>query len=417
MPSLRLGLALMTLLGLAVRLLAAYANRDYPVIGDALTYHAEGGFLADGEGFRRLFEDVPTAEHPPGHIVLLAGFDLLGVDSVSGQKYLLGVVGTATVLVTGLLGRRVGGERVGVIAAGLAAVYPMLWLPDAALMSETTSTLLLVAVGLAAFRLADRPGVGSAALLGALIALGALARGEAIALGILLAAPLLWRGGEGRMGRRAVLGSACLVAAVLVLAPWAIRNATTFERPVLLSTNGDSVFAGANCESTYFGELVGSWDFRCFGGPVTGDEAQAALQYRDRGFTYASEHRGQIPVVVAARLGRMLDVYRPWGQGGFFASQEGRQVRFHRAGLVMYWLLIPFGVAGVVLLRRRRRGVELLVLLAPFVLVVLVGAAVYGNTRFRTSAEPSLVILAAVGLEAALAALLARRSSSRTVAA
>nr|MBA2350158.1 glycosyl transferase [Solirubrobacterales bacterium] len=263
-------------------------------------------------------------------------------------------------------------------------------------------------------RLADGPSLGAAALLGAAIALAALTRGEAIALGVLLAAPLLWRGGEGSMGRRAALGVACLASAALVLAPWAIRNATTFERPVLLSTNGDSVFAGANCESTYFGELIGAWDFECFGGPVTGDEAQAALQYRERGFTYASEHTGRIPVVVAARLGRMLDVYRPWGQGGFFASQEGRQVRFHRAGLVMYWALIPLAVGGVVLLRRRRRRVELLVLLAPFVLIVLVGAAVYGNTRFRTSAEPFLVILAAIAIEAAAVALAARRS--RTVA-
>lgn len=415
MPSFRLSLAAVTLLALAVRLLAAYSNRDYPVIGDALTYHAEAGFLADGEGFRRLFEDVPTAEHPPGHIVLLAGFDLVGVGSLPGQKYLLGVVGSVTVLLAGLLGRRVGGERVGLIAAALAAIYPMLWLADAALMSETTSTLLFVLCGLVAFRLADHPGPGAAALLGGVIALAALARGEAIVLGVLLAAPLLWRGGQGSMRRRVTLGAACLAAAALVLAPWAIRNVTTFERPVLLSTNGDSVFAGANCESTYFGEIVGSWDFRCFGGPVTGDEAQAALQYRERGFDYASEHKGRIPAVVAARLGRMLDLYRPWGQGAFFASQEGRQVRFHRLGLVMYWLLIPAAVLGVVLLRRRDRWVELLVLLAPFVLVVLVGAAVYGNTRFRTSAEPSLVILAAVALELGLARVLARRGGPSEV--
>jgi hypothetical protein len=268
--------------------------------------------------------------------------------------------------------------------------------------------------GLTAFRLVDRPGPGAAALLGAAIALAALARGEAIALLVFLAAPLLWRAGAGELRRRAVLGVACLAAAVAVLAPWTIRNATRFERPVLLSTNGDSVFAGANCRSTYYGELVGAWDFACFGGPVTGDEAQAALQYRHRGFVYASEHASHIPVVVAARLGRLLDVYRPWGQGAFFASQEGRQTRFHRAGLVMYWLLLPFGALGVVLLRRRRAGAELLVLLAPVALVLLVGAAVYGNTRFRTSVEPSLVILAAVALDAILLRGMERRRTTTT---
>ena len=50
------------------------------------------------------------------------------------------MIGTGTVVLVGAARRgRVGArERVGLIAAGLAAVYPMLWLPDGALMGETT---------------------------------------------------------------------------------------------------------------------------------------------------------------------------------------------------------------------------------------------------------------------------------------
>lgn len=417
MSSFRARLALLTLLGLAVRLVAARVNRDWPVIGDALTYHLEAGYLAGGEGFRRAFEDLPTAEHPPAHIVVLALADLLGIDGTANQKAYMGVVGTVTVALTGLLGRRVAGPRAGLVAAGLAAVYPMLFLPDAALMSETTSTLLVVVVALAAFGLADRRSIRAAALLGACIALAALARGEALGLLVLLAAPLAWRAGAGDRRRAAVLGATCVAAFAVVLAPWSVRNLTTFERPVLLSTNGDAVWVGANCPRTYFGELTGAWVFSCFGTKAPpGDEAEQAVVYRERGLTYAREHADRIPAVVLARLGRLLDVYRPWDQGVFFAATEGRKPTLQRLGLIAYWGLLPFAVAGLVVLRRRGRIDAVLVLLAPIALVVLVGAVVYGSTRFRTAAEPMIVVAAAVALDALLGRLTRRRRAAPAAA-
>ena len=43
------------------------------------------------------------------------------------------LVGTVTVVLVGLLARRVAGERAGLIAAAVAAVYPLLWLADGSL--------------------------------------------------------------------------------------------------------------------------------------------------------------------------------------------------------------------------------------------------------------------------------------------
>ena len=106
-------LAIVALAALAIRTAATIYHRDYPVIGDALTFHLEGGHLAHGEGFRRVFEDVPTAEHPPLFICLLALFTLLGADGFLAQKLLLGVVGTVTVVLVGLLARRVAGRAGG----------------------------------------------------------------------------------------------------------------------------------------------------------------------------------------------------------------------------------------------------------------------------------------------------------------
>jgi hypothetical protein len=297
------------------------------------------------------------------------------------------------VVLIGVAGRMLGGERLGLTAAGIAAIYPMLWLADGSLMSETTYAFFVVCVLICALAYRRAPSTRLAVALGALVALAGLTRGEGLALLVFLAVPLTWR-------RRRHLGAA-VVAALVVLAPWTIRNLTTFDKPFLISTNSQAIWAGANCHQTYYTDQIGAWVFRCYGPRPAGDESEQAVVYRDRGLRYLRDHTGRLPVVVAARLGRLWDVYRPWTQGTFFSATEGRQPRATHWGLVVYWILLPLAFAGAVLLRRRGR--DLWILLAPVAMVTLVGLTTYGTTRFRMAAEPSIVLLAAVSLDAAVA--------------
>ena len=390
-------LGLVALAGLAVRVAYALLTKDWQELqGDALSYHLTGQHLADGEGWRRPEVDVPTAEFPPAQSTLLAAASLVGLGGVLEQKLLLCVVGAATVALIGLLGRAAtGSERVGLIAAAIAALYPPLWVMSGTLLGETLYGLLLVAALLAAYAAWRAPTARAFALLGALIALAALARGEALGLVVLVLLPL------SRVRPR--LAAAGLVAFVLVLTPWTVRNLATFEKPVLISNNANGVWVGANCERTYFTEEIGSWRFDCYGRRPPGDESEQFVEYRRRGIAYLRDHLDRWPVVVAARLGRLYDVYRPWDQGVFFAGIEGRHPRATKLGLVAYWLLLPFAIAGAVVLHRRGR--PLLVLLAPVALVTLVAIATYGVTRFRFAAEPSFVVLGAVAVDALLGRL------------
>jgi hypothetical protein len=66
----------------------------------------------------------------------------------------------------------------------------------------------------------------------------------------------------------------------------------------------------------------------------------------------------------------------------------------------MFFALVPLAIGGALRLRRRRVGVW--ILLMPFVAVTITALATYGNVRFRESAEVSLVVLAAVQLNALL---------------
>jgi uncharacterized membrane protein YoaK (UPF0700 family) len=76
---------------------------------------------------------------------------------------------------------------------------------------------------------------------------------------------------------------------------------------------------------------------------------------------------------------------------------EGRELWASWLGFATFLILVPFAVAGVVLLRRRR--VPLTPLVAQFVLVTVTAALIYGLVRFRTPAEVSLVVLAAVAVD------------------
>ena len=101
------------------------------------------------------------------------------------------VIGAGTVLVIGLVGRRIGGPRVGLIAGGIAAAYPNLWLVDGLILSEDLFALTIGLTILAAYRFRDDPSVTSALLLGGGIGLATLVRGEAIMLVVFLTLPLV----------------------------------------------------------------------------------------------------------------------------------------------------------------------------------------------------------------------------------
>ena len=385
--------------GLAVRLIYTLVLTPHlRGLGDATYYHELAQGLGAGRGFLEPTFGTPTALHPPLFPLILAVPAWLGIDGYEAQRVVVCLIGTATIVGVGLLARHITGARAGLIAAALAASSPVLVSADSAVMSETLLGLLVALCALAAYRLRERPGVARAALLGALIGLAALTRGEALLLVPLL---LPWR--------RPKLAGVLVAACVVVLAPWTIRNFSVFEEPVLLSTNEGGLVAGANCASTYRGRDIGSWDLRCVPRGRGEDESQQAVRGRRAGLDYAGDHSGRVPLVVLARLGRTFELLQPVRQA---EHAEGRALGLEVAGAVAWFVLLPLGVYGLVLLRRR--GVALMPLLAPFALAVAATVLGYGVPRFRHPADVALVVLAAVALDGLIGSSLASPRSAGT---
>lgn len=389
---------------------------------DPRYYHLQANLLADGHGFADPYvwvfsgHVVPAATHPPLFSLLLSISSLLGGTSETTHRLVACVIGAAAVVAIGLLGRRLGGPGVGLGAAVIAAVYPNLWILDANVFSEGLAVLLVTVALLLAYRLRRAPTTLGAIELGAVLGLAALTRPETILLIPLLAAPILLRLADLTWSRRFALLGLTVVIFGLLLAPWVVRNLTGFDRTVTLSTNADTVLGVANCDATYYeSDLLGWWSPRCSRThSLLEDPSIHAQILRDRGLDYIGHHPGRLATVVApARLGRLWDIYHPLGTAQLEVP-EGRPLDASKAGLVAYWLLVPFAFVGAVALHRRR--VEpLWPLVTPLVVAMLVAVYSYGNVRFRAIAEPVIVVLAALGVDAlgrALAGIRARRAAA-----
>jgi 4-amino-4-deoxy-L-arabinose transferase-like glycosyltransferase len=384
--------------------------RHVPMAGDSQFFNGEANLVADHKGYIEPFVNaafgtsVPTAAHPPLYPTVLAGLSLVGLKSVLAHRALGAFIGGVTIVLVALIGRRVGGERVGLVAALVAAVYPLLVAADGAPMSESLYGMLIAACLLLALVLRERRTVGVAAALGAVIGLAALTRSEALLLLVLLGLPLVWR------HWRAAL--ALVLTCVVVLAPWTIRNYSVFHRFTLISHNDSTVLAGANCSRTYHGIDLGSWRFDCISQRTTFQEGKQAAIWRREGIDYATSHAGRWPAVVPVRVLRTWDFWQPHRQVDL---AEGRARWAETAGVIAYFLLLPLVVAGAVLLWRRDRGAAS-ILLAPALLVTFSSAVGYGNPRFRHAFEMSIVVLASTAIVAFAERRRRRRSAAGAVA-
>jgi 4-amino-4-deoxy-L-arabinose transferase-like glycosyltransferase len=410
--------------GMLIRLLNVFwwrptTNRPgylgYRLWGDAFYFHWQANTLADGKFFinpvRYVFEggvEVPSAGHPPLYTIYLSLWSLVGIDSVTAHRVVSGFLGVATIVVVALVGRQLLGSGVGLIAGAIVAVYPFMWINDGMLMSESLVVLMAALTLAAAYSFVANPRPRQAVLLGLACAGSALTRSEMLLLLPLLVVPLALLVRTLPWKRRVALGAIGCGVALAVIAPWVAYNLSRFEEPVFLSTGvGQTLQAGA-CDKVFYGELTGYY-WPCFSAPASAetlDESQRDVILRDHAFDYLDAHRSRIPVVVAARIGRVWGVFAPGNTTMMDWWFEGRGRAPSWISLFFYYAMIPFAVVGIVTMWRRK--ITLVPIVALAVIVTFAAAIAFGITRYRAPFEVALALVAAIGIHVTWRALRSR---------
>lgn len=201
------------LLALAARVGFVLAYPQVAVVDDAAAYDEAASRLASGQEV-----EAPFARGPVYPLFLVTIYRLAGHDHTA-VRLVQAVISFLAVWLIYALGRAVFNAKVGLLASFLAAGYPPFVSYPGWLLTETLSTCLLLAFVYVLIRAWQQPRMLLWAAAGLLGGVMALHRSElllvvacsAVAVGV-------WRAGVGRVGT-------LVLAAALVILPWAVRNA------------------------------------------------------------------------------------------------------------------------------------------------------------------------------------------------
>lgn len=370
---------------------------DYPIM-DGL-YHQEwaqrivdGDVIGDGVFFRA-----------PLYPYFLALLYKLSGSSIAFAIVVQQLIGVATAVLLYLLGREYFDRRVALVAGiGAALYWPFLYF-EGDLLIVTLIVFLDVATLLVttqAMRLDSRARYTVAGLI---FGLSAIARPN-----ILIVLPflplVLWKS-AGRTGRALAVRCVLLFAgAAVIITPVLIRNYFVGHDFVpIASQGGVNFYIGNNPQSDGRTAVVPGTRMDWWGGyedaiRLAEEEAGRELtpsgvsnHYFAKGlaFVFGSPDRS-IPL-----LGRKIYLF--WA-GGERSNNKNIYFFWHQSGLGKvplpgFWLIGPLGLAGGVLLWRRRRELALLYL---FVVTYAAGViAFFVNARFRLPVVPVLILFAA----------------------
>lgn len=396
---------LAVLVGLAIRVGSVLARPHLAPGGDPAEYLGQANLLVQGKGwiepltYAHTGVAAQTAKLPPLYTMLLALCTLAGFKSFFAHRIWSAVLSTAGVAVGAVLGRDMAGRTVGVVAAFGMALYPNMWMSAGLGMSETISPVLVMIVLWAAYRMWRSPTQARAAVLGLSIGFAALARDELAVFAVLILLPLaVGRAGRPWSHRLRLLGAG-LAASLIVVAPWVTFNMVRFSHPVLITDRFGEALASANCDASWNGPFAGYWSMPCAEAAVAGvggDESAYDPVATRRGLDYIGAHLSGLPRVEFDRLGRTFGFYQVGQQMSLDIHVESRPHLWAWVGLWSFYALAalaPFGMWAL-----RRRGVPLFPLWAVLADVVIVVLIAYGQTRFRATLEPVLVILGAAAL-------------------
>lgn len=422
-----IALGLIALLGLVVRAYVVVDPVEHPG-DDSRAYYALSKAFYEEQSFGGPEFDDSSDWSPGAPLLYAAAFYATGGAREGTARIVEALLGVAAILVVFALGRRLGGRahgrRVGLFAAFAVAVYPPFIHSTGIVMSEPPAMLTLPAAVLAFLWASDREGTWPWLVPGILFGLTAMFRPEYLFVGAAFVVLAGLRAGLGHGWRPGLTGAALLLIALLLpILPWTVRNLVVLDKIVPISTGGGkALYVGtylpadgeyqrvkAILAERYLERDLESGSPELDAVNPTPLFNKVANQYPDLprdealgkiGRENFEKYFGEDPLgylaMTVRKVGRMWSA----GVGEAMSSTAGRVIQV---------MLVLLGLAGFVLLGLRRRWWELVALAMPIALVTAVGAVSLAAPR-RNEVLMTLVFpLAGLALSSALAGIFSGR--------
>ncbi len=365
------------------------------------TYVIEG----DADGYWKLAECLVRGEDysiytPPRRVLRMPGFPLFlaGAMSVVGEDHfrvrlVLALSGVFACFVVYLLGKELVNESIGLIAAALVAVSPVMAGFSVLFLSETLfavtmliSLWVLVKLSKTKFGTEDQFRGNVLSLLAGISLAAAFYVRPSWLLILPVVIVILVFSAKGY--RTAAMQRALVMTLgfMLTLVPWVYRNyqVTGHFVPTTLWA-GPSLYDGLNPKAT------GDSDMTFFDQENVLDrmsEYEMNQHYTRRAVAYAKQHPGHVVELMGAKL---LRYWKPWPNAPQFQS-----FWMMLAVSVIFIPVILFAMYGAWV--SRDQSLLLLITLGPLIYFSLIHLIFVSSLRYRLPAEYGLYILSAVGI-------------------
>lgn len=407
---------LVGLLALVVRVIVV-AVQPMALLNDSADYQRLAVSLAHGHGFGSSHfapGGGPTALRPPLFpLAVSVVYKVVGVHLTSA-RLVAAVAGALAVVLLTALTWLLWGRAIGLTAGVIAAIFPPQIMASTSLMSEALALPLEIAVLLAAvaYRGSGRVGYlwGAGAGLGLLV----LTR-PSLAVLVVPLILLLYR---RRPSLRGLMpAGVVLLAGVVVVTPWLVRDRLTMHNWVPVTTQSGYVLAGTyNATSAHDPRFPAAWRpanadpsiARLLADHPHADEVKTDALLQSAAVTYLRHHPAYEATVLVQNTLRLFDLASLNDTRAATFSEYGYGSPWGTLEIGSGWVVLALAIAG--LFARAWRRVPLGIWLAPL-LLWLSTVALQAVPRFRAVIDPFLIQLAAVALVGAVRALSDRRRS------
>lgn len=405
-------------LALALRVFVVLESRtEFALVAesDALHFDKIATSISTGEGFgnHSVHPAVgASAFRAPGYPVFLGAiYSVFGEHSVTMARLANAVLGAGVVGLLGIVAAQLVSRRVAAVAMVLAAGHPAMVLIGSSVQLEPLLVVLCLGALAATLQHRRAPrGHRWPLVAGVLLGLAVSTR-EFGLLALPSLALLLWSArapGVGRWHRAAVTAPLVLVTScLLVLMPWTVRNALTFDALVPVSTS-----AGIGLVGTYNGTslrhedaptrwIPPSWDPQAADVLASLDEPteiEVDRAMRALALEVVQDHPTYPARVAFWNNVRLFDL-----DGGeyslYLAPFMPYSLQLTRLAIAAGYVVLAGAVVGSCL--RATRRVPGAVWLTPLLIYAFMMVFLPASMRYRSSLEPYFVLLTSVALVAA----------------